>query len=296
MRKRRSNAKIAAAFVLPGLIFMLLMVAYPLVYNFLLSFKNLSVMNLNGGQVDYVGFENYRYLWQDGILKEVLKNTLFFTVFSILFQFSFGLLFALFFKQDFHAAAPTRGILLVIWAIPATVSALLFKFMYQTEGGLFNEILLNLHLIKESLQWLTSGKLALGSAVLANIWVGMPFNMILLTAGLNSISPEVYESAIIDGASKFESFVYITLPLLRPTMLSVLILGVIYTFKNFDLVYVMTGGGPIHATELLSAYAYKLSFKEFQFSRGAAAAMVLFVCLAIVAMVYLYLSNKDENS
>ena len=125
--------------------------------------------------------------------------------------------------------------------------------------------------------------------------INIPFNMLLLTTGLNNIPGDVYEAASIDGATSVQKFFKITIPLLKPTIMSVLILGFVLTFKVFDLVYVMTGGGPVDATEVLSTYSYKLSFQTFHFGEGAAAANVLFICLFIVALIYLKTISKDET-
>ena len=135
----------------------------------------------------------------------------------------------------------------------------------------------------------------MASAVIAvNCWVGIPFNMLLLTTGLNDIPADIYEAASIDGASGLQKFMKITIPLLKPTIMSVLVLGFVLTFKVFDLVYVMTGGGPVDATEVLSTFSYKLSFQLFHFGEGAAVANILFVCLFLVALVYLKTISKDE--
>ena len=130
--------------------------------------------------------------------------------------------------------------------------------------------------------------------VCANIWIGIPFNMILISTGLTTIPKELYESASIDGAGKIQTFFKITLPLLRPTIESVLILGFIYTFKVFDLVYVMTSGGPVNSTHMLSTYSYKLSFEMFKYSKGSAVANVLLIILLIVGSLYLKGSQEEE--
>ena len=125
--------------------------------------------------------------------------------------------------------------------------------------------------------------------IIANSWVGIPFNMLLLTTGLNDISTDIYEAASIDGATGWQKFVRITVPLLKPTIMSVLVLGFVLT-----LVYVMTGGGPVDATEVLSTYSYKLSFQLFHFGEGAAVANILFICLFLVALIYLKTISRDE--
>ncbi len=141
---------------------------------------------------------------------------------------------------------------------------------------------------------LSDPKIAIWSVIIANIWVGIPFNMLLISAGLSSLPEDVYESASLDGANAFQKFIHLTLPLLRPVITVVMMLGFIYTFKVFDLVFVMTGGGPVHATEVLSTVSYRYSFDEFQFSMGAASANVLFFILLLVSLVYLRLIKKDE--
>ena len=133
------------------------------------------------------------------------------------------------------------------------------------------------------------------AVIAANVWIGIPFNMILMSVGLTTIPAELYESASIDGAGKWHSFRHITLPLLRPTIESVLVLGFIYTFKVFDLVFVMTNGGPVNATQLLSTYSYKLSFSLFKYSEGSAVANVLFVILLIASLVYLKYTYTEEE-
>ena len=298
MRKKRGiqsrEALTGALFVYPGLIFILAMIGYPIIYNFVISFQDIDVMTVKNSVHNFVGLANYKTLWNEGILKQVILQTFTFTFWCIVFQFVLGLLMAVLLNKNFRAAKPVRGLVLIVWVVPMTVSALIWKFMFQTNGGLFNVLLSYFGLIDQPIEWLLNGKLAMAALVTTNCWVGIPFNMILLTAGLKGISEDVYESASIDGANGIQKFFRITLPLLRPAMMSVLVLGIIYTFKVFDLVYVMTSGGPMSQTELLSTYAYRLSFGEYQFSAGAAVATVLFLCLMVVALIYLKLMRKDE--
>lgn len=289
---KHRESLVGGLFVYPGLIYILAMIGYPVVYNFIISFQHIDVMTFKNATHEWVGFANYINLWNNGILPQVMKQTFVFTFWCIVFQFTLGLLLAVFLNNKFFGAKQVRGLLLIIWVVPMTVSALIWKFMFQTNGGLVNAILTTLGL--SPVEWLISGKMAMFCVIFTNCWVGIPFNMILLTAGLKGISEDVYESAAIDGANTLQKFFMITLPLLRPAIMSVLILGIIYTFKVFDLVYIMTSGGPLNATELLSTYAYQLSFKEYQFSNGAAAANVLFLCLMVVAFIYLGLIRKDE--
>ncbi|WP_330372891.1 sugar ABC transporter permease [Lacrimispora celerecrescens] len=184
---------------------------------------------------------------------------------------------------------------MISWMLPVTVTALVFKFMFAEGNGIINTILMSLHIIRKPIGWLLNGNTAMFGLIIANSWVGIPFNMLLLTTGLNNIPGDIYEAASIDGANSIQKFMRITIPLLKPTIMSVLVLGFVLTFKVFDLVYVMTGGGPVSATEVLSTYSYKLSFQLFHFGEGAAVANVLFVCLFFVALVYLRTISRDET-
>lgn len=273
---------------------MLALVGFPIVYNFVLSFNNTDVITIGQHSEKFVGLQNYIDLFKIPTMRTSIINTIVFTAGSIILQFVIGFALALLFSKNFRLAKPIRGVLLISWMVPVTVTALLSKFMLSSSGGIVNEILLNLHLISKPLDFLVSLNMAMPSIIGINVWIGIPFNMILLTTGLNNIPDSYYEAAAVDGASAFVRFFKITLPLMKASMLSVIILGVIYTFKVFDLVFVATGGGPVDATELMSTYAYRLSFTQYSFSKGAAVANILFLMLFAVGLIYIRLVGKDE--
>ncbi|MCI4127061.1 carbohydrate ABC transporter permease [Bacillus haynesii] len=281
-------------YLFPAVLFMLALIGYPLIYNMILSFQNVSLTNIASQDISFIGIDNYERLAQDKVFWASLKNTLLYTAGSVVFQFAIGFLLALFFSMKFRLAPFLRGLMMVSWLIPLTVTALLFKFMMASNEGVFNQLLLSWGMIDNPIPWLSDPNIAIWSVIIANIWVGIPFNMLLISAGLSSLPEDVYESASLDGANAFQKFIHLTLPLLRPVITVVMMLGFIYTFKVFDLVFVMTGGGPVHATEVLSTVSYRYSFDEFQFSMGAASANVLFFILLFVSLVYLRLIKKDE--
>ncbi|MEC0753296.1 sugar ABC transporter permease [Bacillus haynesii] len=281
-------------YLFPAVLFMLALIGYPLIYNMILSFQNVSLTNISSQDISFIGIDNYERLAQDKVFWASLKNTLLYTAGSVVFQFAIGFLLALFFSMKFRLAPFLRGLMMVSWLIPLTVTALLFKFMMASNEGVFNQLLLSWGMIDNPIPWLSDPNIAIWSVIIANIWVGIPFNMLLISAGLSSLPEDVYESASLDGANAFQKFIHLTLPLLRPVITVVMMLGFIYTFKVFDLVFVMTGGGPVHATEVLSTVSYRYSFDEFQFSMGAASANVLFFILLLVSLVYLRLIKKDE--
>lgn len=283
------------SFILPGFLYMIIILGYPLIYNVVLSFKNTSVKNFKAGSSTFVGLQNYQELFQDPTFLLVLKNTFVFTIACLVFQFTIGFLFALFFSKKFKVAGPIRGLILIGYMMPMSVTALLGKNMFGVTEGVINDLLMKIGLIQAPVEWLVNTNSALLAVIAVNCWVGIPFNMLLLTSGLTGISEDVYDSAAVDGANGFKRFFYITLPLMKPAILSVLMLGFIYTFKAFDLMFVMTAGGPLNATDVLGTYAYTLSFTQYEFSKGSAAALVLFCCLFVIGLFYLRLIAKEEE-
>lgn len=290
--KKRREAYI---FILPGFIYLLGICGYPLVYNAVLSLKNVNVKNLASGSSVFIGLDNYKHLFADPTFQLVFKNTIVFTLACLLVQFTIGFLFALFFSKKFTFAGPIRGLVLVGYMMPMSVTALLGKNLFLLDGGVINDLLMKLHIISGPVDWLVNGGTALAAIIAVNCWVGIPFNMLLLTSGLTGISDDIYESASIDGANAFQRFFYITLPLMKPAMLSVLMLGFIYTFKAFDLMFIMTAGGPFNSTDVLGTYAYSKAFTQYEFSQGSAIAMTLFVCLFLVGIFYLRLLSKEDD-
>lgn len=290
--KKRREAYI---FILPGFIYLVAICGYPLIYNLILSFKNVNVKNLSTGASVFIGLENYKQLFADPTFQLVFKNTIEFTLACLVVQFTIGFLFAMFFSKKFTLAGPIRGLVLVGYMMPMSVTALLGKNLFLLDGGVINDLLMKVHLISSPIDWLVNGGTALGAVIAVNCWVGIPFNMLLLTSGLTGISTDIYESASMDGANAFKRFIYITLPLMKPAMLSVLMLGFIYTFKAFDLMYIMTAGGPFNSTDVLGTYAYSKAFTQYEFSQGSAIAMVLFACLFLVGIFYLKLLSKEDD-
>ncbi|TVX96721.1 sugar ABC transporter permease [Cohnella terricola] len=281
-------------FVLPALVYMLFFVGYPIVDNVRLSLFDVNVMNLASGHQPYVGLDNYTALFNEGTIKLVLLHTFVFTAACLVLQFVIGLALALLFNLGFRMAQRLRGLVMISWLLPATITAMMFKFMFGSDG-IVNDTLLRLHLIGSPIEWLVSSGLAMFTVVLANTWIGIPFNMILLSTAMTTIPRDIYESAAIDGATAVRRFFRITLPLLKPAILSLLVLGFIYTFKVFDLVLIMTHGGPVNATQMMSTYAYNLSFEQFKYSQGAAVSNVMFLVLLIVGVLYLKLLNREER-
>lgn len=294
LTERKRDILSGYAYVLPALIFMLVLIGYPIVYNFIISFQKLDATTINNSVREFVGLQNYKKVLSDAVMGIAFKNTLIYTIASLIFQFTFGFALALFFNNRFKLAKPIRGFMVISYMMPITVTALMFKFMLSPSNGIINDIIVGLGIVDSPIPWLLQEKTALWGLIIANSWIGIPFNMLLLTTGLSNIPEDIYESASVDGANSFKKFINITIPLLKPAIMSVLMLGFVYTFKVFDLVFVMTSGGPVNSTEVLSTFSYRLSFKYYYFGEGAAVANILFLCLFGVALVYLKMIGKEE--
>ncbi|MFC5702673.1 carbohydrate ABC transporter permease [Cohnella faecalis] len=280
-------------FLLPALAFMAVFILYPILYNAVLSFKDVNVYNLNGEQ-HFVGFSNYVKTFKDEVFYIATQNSVIFTIISIFFQFTIGFALALFFNMKFPGRSLFRSLMLLAWMLPVVITGTVFQWMMSGDYGVINYFLQSLGLIDKPVNWLSEGNTALLGTIFANVWIGIPFNMIILLSGLQSLPLQLYEAARLDGANRWLQFRHVTLPLMRPTILVLLMLGIINTFKVFDLIYIMTAGGPVTSSTVLPIYAYQLSFTMFEFSQGAAVSMIMFVLLILVAIVYLRMSNKEE--
>jgi multiple sugar transport system permease protein len=281
-------------FILPGVLFIIALLGYPLIYNFILSFRDVDVKTFRNGTDVFVGLQNYFFLFSDATFRMVLRNTFVFTLCCIAIQFTVGFLLALFFSKKFTLAGPIRGLILIAYMMPMSVTALMGKNMFG-QTSVINDLLFKIGLIQDLPLWLADRKLAMIAVIAMNCWVGIPFNMLILTSGLTNVANEIYESASIDGANAWVRFWYITVPCIKSSILAVLMLGFIYTFKAFDLMFIMTAGGPLNATDVLGTYSYRYSFTEYKFSLGSSTAIVLFFCLFIIGLFYLKLSMSEEK-
>jgi multiple sugar transport system permease protein len=181
------------------------------------------------------------------------------------------------------------------WVLSPIVVGTVWRWMLNSDFGLLNFILQKIGIIQSNISWLPKPKTAMIGVVFANIWLGIPFNMMLLTGGLANLPESVYESATIDGASKLQQFFKITIPLIRQTIAATLMLGFIYTLKVFDLIWVMTNGGPVNATTTMPVWSYRASFVLFKFSQGATISNILFLMTLVLAVIYIYFFGSKED-
>ena len=272
----------------------------PLLFMIPMAFTNYSVKGDHLVLFDWTGFASFGQVLGLGgklgkIFWRVLGWTICWAVFATFLCNFLGLILAIVInRKETHCKAFWRTCFVISIAVPQFVSLLVMRQMFQPQGAV-NNLLLEWGWIDNPLPFWTNTMWARVSVILINCWVGIPFNMLLLVSGLTSISPDVYESASMDGANWGQRFLFITLPLMKESILAVLMLGFIYTFRAFDLMYIMTAGGPLNSTDVLGTYSYMLSFTQFNFSKGAAVAMVLFACLFLIGLFYLKLLSKEEE-
>ena len=281
-------------FLLPAVLYITATMLFPVAYNIRMSLEDVNIQTFLSGNAPFVGLDNYRTVIDDPAFQHAIGTSILFTSASLVVQFTLGFALALFFNRPFPGSGIIRALFLLAWLLPTVVSGSVFRWMLDGDFGVINYALRELSLIDRPQHWLINPNSALAGTILANIWVGIPFNMVLLLAGLQSIPQTLYEAASVDGAGAWHRFRSLTLPLMRPVSLSVLLLGIIYTFKVFDLIYVMTAGGPVNATTVLPIYTYQLTFQFFRFGQGAAAATLMLVGLIGVAIAYLWWTRREE--
>ncbi|MEU7241660.1 carbohydrate ABC transporter permease [Streptomyces sparsogenes] len=292
--RRTSGATLTRwLFVAPAVLYMLAFFGYPLVRNVVMSFQHYTPRTFFTGEAPFNGLDNWTAVFGNKLFTESLWHTALFTLGSLLGQFVLGLALAVFFSRRFRLSGFARAVLLLPWLVPMVVSSVVWRKLLDQETGVLNTLLMNLHLTSEPVPWLSSPSVALLSAVLVNIWVGIPFNMVILYGGLQEIPRETYEAAALDGAGPWRTFRSITLPQLRPVITVVLVLGFMSTIKILDLILALTGGGPADSTQTLGTATYHLSFQQLDFGQGAVVGNVLVLISAVFAVFYLRANRSD---
>ncbi len=278
-----------------ALLYLLAFAGLPLLYNVIISFQQVDVFSLGTLLHPGAGWDNYLSIFRDPLAQMVLWNTIIFTVGSVAFQFTIGFAFALFFHQKFPGATWFRGLFLAAWVMPGLVVGVLWNWLLSGDFGVINHVLLSMGLISEPIFWRSDIDVSLYSVILANIWYGMPFNMILLSVGLAAIPDDLYEAAALDGATAWQKFWTITLPMMRSTIGAVLALGVIFTLQQFDLFAAITSGGPAGSSTVAQYWSWQLSFREFDFGRGAVISVMMILVVLAVSLVYVRSTRAETR-
>jgi multiple sugar transport system permease protein len=277
--------------LVPTLALLTLFIAYPFGRGVWLSLTN-SVVGVPG---DFVGLKNFVKLWNDSIFRTAALNTFVYTGVTTVFKLALGLWLALLLNRHFRGKAWVRAFILLPFIIPTVLSTLAWKWMFDPTFSVFNWLFWKLSIINSRVNWLGDPDLAMASIMAVNVWRGVPFYAISLLAGLQTINQDLHEAAAIDGANRFQRFWYVTWPLLLPVTMVVVLFSVIQTFADFQLVYVLTGGGPANATHLFATYAYQIGIGTGLLSEGAAISLAMFPALLLVVIFQLWYIRKVEN-
>ncbi len=271
---------LAIWFMLPAALFLLLFLAWPLLLGIWLSFTDARLAR--PGQ--FIGFENYEWLWDDGIFWLSVFNTLLYTIVASIIKFAVGLYLALLLNRHMPFKAIIRSVVLIPFIVPTVLSAIAFWWIYDSQFSIISWSLRQMGLIEQNINFLGDGNWARGSLIFANIWRGVPFVAITLLAGLQTVSPSLYEAATLDGATAWQRFRYVTYPLLTPIIAVVMTFSVLFTFTDFQLIWAMTRGGPVNATHLMATLSYQRGILSGRLGEGAAiaTAMIPFLLAAIM--------------
>jgi multiple sugar transport system permease protein len=281
------------AFLLPAVAYVLFAFAIPLAYNLVLSFEQTSLATISHLTAPFAGLSNYTTTLKDPVADSAIVRTFSFTVLSLLFQFLLGFSLALLFNLQFPLRKVARSLILVPWLLPLLVTGVIFKFLFQLQAGAVNQILLNLHLVHQPIGFEVSPGWAYLTVLITNIWIGVPFFTVLLYSALQDVPTELIEAAKIDGAGAWQRLTRITLPVIRPVIEVVFVLGFVFTVKVFDVVIGLTNGGPANSTQLIATWAYNLSFQDFNYGAGAALNTVLLLIALVAAPLYIWLNRES---
>lgn len=279
--------------VAPAIIMICVIAIYPISKTIYNSFFEMQLQDLDSTR--FIGMQNYFNLFQDETFVGCLKNTVYFTFFSVILELIIGFAAALLMNLDFKGRGLLRAAILIPWAIPGIIIALIWQFMFNDQLGIINDLLMRAHIIKEPIVWLGTHGYAMWAVIVADVWKQVPFMALLLVAGLQMVPTEMYEAAAMDGAGAFNKFFRITIPIMKPIILVALLFRTMGAFRIFDTIYGMTGGGPGDSTASITMYAYKSLFNNLDWGYGSAVAVITFIIIFMLCLLYIkVLGSKDS--
>ncbi|MEH3092909.1 MAG: sugar ABC transporter permease [Agrobacterium cavarae] len=290
----RDGGGFDSALVLFALAYLVTFSAFPLIYNLVISFQSVDLFTIATFDRPFVGLDNYREIIDDPLFMPIVRNTFLFVFLSVIFQLGIGLALALFFRLDFPGASWLRGLFLAGWIMPGLVVGAIWGWILAGDFGVVNWLLQSLGITQQKIFWLSDPSISIYSVIIANIWLGVPFNMILLSVGLASIPDDVYEAAELDGATRLQRFFTITLPMMQAQLGAVISLGIIFTLQQFDLFAALTQGGPSNASNVLQYWSWELAFREYRIGHGSVVSVVMTLLVIVVATAYVR-STRHEH-
>jgi multiple sugar transport system permease protein len=292
-KSARSEAFFAAVLLLPAVAILALVIFYPLVQALLLSLKEATL--LSATVAPFTGLDNFEQLLGDEVFWTAVKNTFVLTTTSIAGSLVLGMSLALVLNEKVPLRNFFRGIALIPWVVPGVVVALLTLYMFNSQVGVIDYVLVQLGVTERSVDWFGSTKNALWAIILANIWNQSPFYMLMILAGLQTVPEDEYDAAKVDGANVLQRFRYVTVPNIRGVLAIVIALQVIWNFNNFDLIWATTEGGPVNATTTLTVHVYRMAFKSLDLGYAAAIGVVMLVALLLFSVFYIRAMEGSEE-
>jgi arabinogalactan oligomer/maltooligosaccharide transport system permease protein len=290
--ERLSTEKFAYILMAPAAIVMFGVVVYPFFYNVVISFSNMSLRHFRDWHL--IGLKQYEEVFSGRIFYTVFLKTIIWTVVNVFFHVTIGVVLALILNRKLFGKAAIRTLLILPWAIPQVIVALTWRSMFNYEYGAINLFIAH-YLRMAPVEWLGKPLEAFSACIITNIWLGFPFMMTIALGGLQSIPQELYEAADIDGASGWQKFWTVTAPLSRPVMIPAITLGIIWTFNNVNIIWLVSNGGePSDQTHILVSYVYKAAFNLYRYGYAAALSMVIFVILFAFSLVFLKRTRASE--
>lgn len=290
MRKKR----MAYLFILPTVLCVTLFLIYPILKAGVMSFQYWNAARPKAEGNYFIGVENYQAIFRDKHFANSIWRTLLFIGITVPARYLIGLGGGVLMNNTFKGRGFVRAMVILPWAMPQVVASLIWILMYDGQYGLFNHLLLGMNMIDEAIYFLSDKQFAFGASMLVTIWKGYPFVAIMLLAGLQSIPNEMHEACKVDGGNAWQDFIHITLPSLKPVSVIVMLLLIIWTIRDFAIVYVLTEGGPSKATEIMTIYIYRMAFTNFQFGRACAAGVLMLIVALIFTVFYMKATKGGE--
>ncbi len=282
-------------FIAPLVIIIFVFLAIPIIKAATMSFQYWYIAKPSANGNYFVGFDNYSKVLTDKYFLNSVKVTVIYIVITVTARFIIGFLVALLLNHAFKGRGLARSLLIIPWAVPEVVACLVWILMYDKDYGIINFLLNNANILTHNIAYLQDVKIALPAAIAVNIWKGFPFVAIMLLAGMQSISKDLYEAADMDGANSLHKIKHVIIPSIKPVSMIVFLLLIIWTIKDYAIAYVLTKGGPSRATEILTIYVQQNAFKYFDFGKASAAGMILLVFSLIFTFIYFKVLQGGEK-
>lgn len=286
-----TESRLAYLFLLPATIYLLAFMIYPIINVIIMSFFETNRM---ARMTQFSGASNYQELFQQEQFITVILRSVLWTGLAVAAKTIFGMVFALLLNVEYTGRKIARTLIILPWATSIPISAIIWRWVYHNEFGLLNYTLKALGIMESAPVWLGHPIYAFYSVIWVDIWIGIPFMTLVFLAGMQSVSKDLYEAAVVDGANAWQKYIHVTLPGIRDVLLIATLLSILWTFNDFNTIYIMTRGGPANSTHILITYIYERTFQWLKWSHGAVMAVITFIILSMVAWIYARIYFKKE--